>query len=169
MRTLKLTIAAAAVLSAASFTARADYYTPPHDYAYLRGFDGPGSQHTQVPYGFDKSRDQDKVTVVQPGPFGTVFISETDKKNIKGFMERSYRSTCPRGSVQIGRECKTDENKNQYVIGQPLAATVIVQPAPVELVETLQPVPTGYRYVEVGTDVLLVDDQGMVLDAVTLY
>ena len=170
MRTLKITAVTAAILSAVTFTAaHADYYTPPHDFAYSKSFDGPGSPHTQVPFGFDSSRDQDTVKVVHQGPFGTVYINETDKKNIKGFMERSYRSACPTGSVQIGRECKTDANKDLYVIGQPLATTVYVQPVPVELVETLQPVPTGYRYVEVGPDVVLVNDQNMVVDAVTVY
>ena len=164
-------IAIAAVLTVAAFAptvAKADYYNPPRDYAYQKSFDGPGSIHTQVPFGFDKSRDQDKVTVVRPGAFGTVIISEEDRRSIKGFQERSFRSECPKGSVKVGRECSTDRNQNlTYVVGQPLPPTIVVtQPAP-ELVTVIHQPPVGYRYVQVGADLLLVNQDGVVVDAVT--
>ena len=164
------TIAAVAVLTAAAFApvaAKADYYNPPHDVFYRHGFDGPGSPHTQVPYGFDKSRDQDKVTVVRPGAYGTVVISEQDRKSIKGFQERSYRSECPQGTKKIGRECSTDRNQNlTYVVGQPLPPTIVVTQPPAELVTVIHQPPVGYRYMQVGSDLLLVNQDGVVVDAV---
>lgn len=55
-----------------------------------------------------------------------------------------------------------------FYIGQLLPTTVYVEPAPVELVEVLQPVPYGYRYIVAGDDILLVDPYGVIVDVVDL-
>lgn len=173
MRNMKNFAAAAVMLAAiaAPSIAMADYYNPPRDKMYRKGFDGPGSVHAQVPFGFDESRDQDKVTVVHPTTMPGVYtISETDRKEIRGYLARTYRSECPAGTVKVGRECSTNDNVNQvFVVGQPIPAAYVVQPAPVELVQVLRPVPVGYRYVTIDGNVLLVNSNGVIVDTVTYY
>lgn len=62
-----------------------------------------------------------------------------------------------------------DRHGPSYMVGKRLPDTVQWRPIPRDLYVRLKPVPVGYRYVQVDSDVLLMSEATrMIIDAVTL-
>lgn len=160
--------AALAVAALMPALAHADYYNPPPNKQGRHSFDGPGSPRQQVPHGFNSSRHQDEVTIVAPGLPGTFIVAEADRRELRNYLTRTYRSECPPGTTKIGRECDTSGKKTHHIIGQPLPEGVIYDPVPNEVISVVRPVPTGYRYVRVGNDVYLVTTTNVVTEIITV-
>jgi len=62
----------------------------------------------------------------------------------------------------------THDSRNTWRVGHPLPRTVIYHDAPVQYVQYLPAAPYGHRYVQIGSDiVLLAIGTGIIVDALT--
>jgi hypothetical protein len=72
------------------------------------------------------------------------------------FVETHGRGKCPPGLAKKNNGClPPGQAKKLWAIGQPLAGTVVFYPLPGPLLMQLTPAPTGYQYVRVANDILL--------------
>jgi hypothetical protein len=111
--------------------------------------------------GKGKSKDKDKDAVVVVRDRDTdrrqvVVFADRDRDAVRTFWVETYgRGKCPPGLAKKNRLClPPGQYKKRYVVGRPLARSVVVQPLPQILVTRLGPVPTGYEYVMVDGDIL---------------
>ncbi|MCG2594090.1 hypothetical protein LZ009_15015 [Ramlibacter sp. XY19] len=63
---------------------------------------------------------------------------------------------CPPGLAKKHNGCMPPGQAKKWHVGQRLPTTVVYTPVPQPVLVQLPPVPTGYRYVNVAGDVLLV-------------
>ena len=96
-----------------------------------------------------------------------IIINNSDRVVIREYINDDYYRHCPPGLAKKRNGCIPPGHAKRYVIGEPLI--VAYQPVPAYVVERLEPVPYGYRYVRVDQDVLLISEASKkVIDAVTL-
>ncbi len=75
---------------------------------------------------------------------------------------------CPPGLAKKHNGCQPPGQAKRYVVGQPLPRDVVVYAVPQPVVVYLTPAPYGYRYVRVGSDILLLSIQtSLVVDVIT--
>lgn len=83
------------------------------------------------------------------------------------FVARGHESRCPPGLAKKRDRCEPPGHARRWVVGQPLPAGVVTYSLPPELVVQLTPPPSGYRYVRVASDILMVAaGTGMVAEAI---
>ena len=70
---------------------------------------------------------------------------------------------CPPGLAKKNNGCMPPGQAKKYVMGQPLARTVYWYPVPQPVVQQLPAAPSGYRYVRVGNDILLLSPQSSIV------
>ena len=108
--------------------------------------------------GKSKGKDKDAVVVVEGDKAGrpVVVFADRDREVVRSYWVESYgRGNCPPGLAKKNRLClPPGQYKKRYVVGRPLATSVVIQPLPPVLVTRLGPVPTGYEYVMVDGDIL---------------
>lgn len=129
--------------------------------------EAPGTWQTTTTY-YDES------PTIIPGR-NQLVIEQGDRTVIRNYMGRHYTVNCPAGMTISPNGCVPISKVNQtvrtttttYTVGQPLAETVIYTYPPEPLVQQLRPVPTGYEYVVVDGDVVLLAPNRQVIDAVT--
>lgn len=74
---------------------------------------------------------------------------------------------CPPGLAKKENGCLPPGQAKKWAVGQPLPAGEPVYPLPPELVVQLTPPPSGYRYVRMAGDILMVAAAtNMVVDAI---
>ena len=98
-----------------------------------------------------------------------VVFADRDRDVVRRYYVQSYGTgDCPPGLAKKNNGClPPGQAKKRYVIGQPLAPTVVANPLPRVLVERLGPAPAGYEYVMVDGDVLkLAVGTRLVVDAI---
>lgn len=61
---------------------------------------------------------------------------------------------CPPGLAKKGNGCQPPGQARHWNMGQPLPSGLVTYPLPPDLLRSLNP-PSGYRYVRVGSDVLM--------------
>ena len=105
-----------------------------------------------------KGKDRDAVVVAQEKDRGreVVVFADRDRDAVRTYWVDTYgRGNCPPGLAKKNRLClPPGQYKKRYVIGRPLASTVVVQPLPSILVTRLGPVPAGYEDVMVDGDIV---------------
>jgi hypothetical protein len=109
--------------------------------------------------GKSKDKDRDAVVVVKERESGrrdVVVFADRDRAAVRTFWVDTYgRGNCPPGLAKKNRLClPPGQFKKRYVIGRPLATSVVVQPLPPVLLTRLGPVPSGYEYVMVDGDIV---------------
>ena len=107
--------------------------------------------------GKSKGKDKDAVVVVETGKGGPVVVfADRDRDVVRTYWVETYgRGNCPPGLAKKNRLCMPPgQYKKRYVVGRPLATSVVVRPLPPVLVTRLGPLPVGYEYVEVDGDIL---------------
>jgi hypothetical protein len=98
-----------------------------------------------------------------------VVFADRDREVVhRYYVESSGRGDCPPGLARKNNGClPPGQAAKLYVVGQPLARTVVVNPLPPVLVQRLGPAPVGYEYVMVDGDVLkLAVGTRLVVDAI---
>ena len=74
---------------------------------------------------------------------------------------------CPPGLAKKNNGCLPPGQAKKWQVGQPLPGTVVYEPLPPALVVQLTPPPSGYRYVRVAGDILMISaGTRMVVDAI---
>ena len=109
--------------------------------------------------GKSKGKDKDAVVVIRDRDTDrrqVVVFADRDRDAVRTFWVETYgRGKCPPGLAKKNRLClPPGQYKKRYVVGRPLASSVVVQPLPQILVTRLGPVPSGYEYVLVDGDIV---------------
>ena len=96
----------------------------------------------------------DKVKITEK----VVFV-DGDRTVVRTYWDKTYGTDgCPPGYDRRDDTCwRKGMTKRSYVVGQPLASTIVYEEVPNVLVTRMTPAPTGYRYVTVDGDVLLMN------------
>lgn len=96
-----------------------------------------------------------------------IMFDSYDQAVIQEYLSKAYKKNCPPGLAKKAGGCLPPGQAKKYTIGQPLQ--VSWQSLPQDLVAMLGSVPSGYKYVMVDRDVLLIAEASKkVIDAVTL-
>ncbi len=147
--TVILAVVVTAVLVAASGT-RAD---PPGGFKNGQGVEAAPGRHGK-PHG-------------EPAQAG--HFRDTDRTAVRNYYAELGRSgRCPPGLAKKHDGClPPGQAKKRWRIGAPLPAGVVYYNLPPALVVQLTPPPTGYRYVRVASDILMIAaGTGMVAAAI---
>lgn len=86
-----------------------------------------------------------------------VTVTERDRGAIYGYYRPMYAAgNCPPGLAKKNNGClPPGQAKKLWVVGQPLPAAVVYYPLPAVLLTQLTPAPSGYQYVRVANDILM--------------
>lgn len=95
-----------------------------------------------------------------PAPYGSASVSVTIGATDQGIIRQYYgqqatQGFCPPGLAKKNNGCMPPGQAKKWAIGQPLPAGVAYYPLPPALLGRLSPAPSGYLYVQIGSDVLL--------------
>ena len=83
------------------------------------------------------------------------------------YQEQFHHGRCPYGLAKKHNGCMPPGQARKWRVGRPLPREVIFYNLPERLVVELGPPPSGYRYVRVASDILLIAvGTGMVIDAI---
>lgn len=124
--------------------------------------DKPGHGHGGPP-------DKSATAPGRAGPPVTVVVADRDRRTVYGYYRTEYvAGNCPPGLAKKNKGCLPPGQAGKtWVVGQPLAPTVVYYPLPPPLVRQLEPPPPGYDYVRVDNDVVLMENANrMIIDIV---
>ncbi|MHB8668200.1 MAG: RcnB family protein [Burkholderiales bacterium] len=83
------------------------------------------------------------------------------------YSEHFRGGRCPPGLAKKHNGCMPPGQAKKWQLGRPLPRDVIYYPVPQPLVVQIGPPPSGYRYVRVAGDILMIAiGTGMVVDAI---
>lgn len=83
------------------------------------------------------------------------------------YSEQFRSGRCPSGLAKKHNGCMPPGHAKKWAVGRPLPRDVIYYDVPSALVVQFSPAPSGYRYVRVASDVLLIAlGTGMIIDAI---
>ena len=87
---------------------------------------------------------------------------------VREYYDEHYRDgRCPPGLAKKHNGCMAPGQAKKWHIGQPLARDVVFYSVPQQLVTQFGQPPSGYRYVRVASDILLMAiGTGMIVDAI---
>ena len=91
------------------------------------------------------------------GPAPVVVIQERDRSAVYSYYRTEYASAgCPPGLAKKNNGClPPGQAKKMWAMGQPLPVGIVYYPLPGVLLTQLTPAPSGYEYVRVANDILL--------------
>ncbi len=86
-----------------------------------------------------------------------IVIQERDRGAVYSYYRTEYATAgCPPGLAKKNNGClPPGQAKKMWAMGQPLPAAVVYYPLPGVLLAQLSPAPSGYQYVRVANDILL--------------
>jgi hypothetical protein len=84
-------------------------------------------------------------------------VSDRDRNTTYSYYRTEYNAgRCPPGLAKKDNGCRPPgQAKKQWEMGRPLPTEVYYEPLPPTLMRQLSPAPTGYQYVRVANDVLM--------------
>lgn len=83
------------------------------------------------------------------------------------YAEQTRSGRCPPGLAKKHNGCMPPGQAKKWNLGQPLPRDVIFYNVPQPLALQIGPPPSGYRYVRVATDILMIAiGTGMIVDAI---
>jgi Ni/Co efflux regulator RcnB len=87
---------------------------------------------------------------------------------VQNYYGQQFKSGhCPPGLAKKNNGCLPPGQAKKYVVGQPLPRGVVYYPVPSAVMVQLGTPPSGYRYVRVASDILLIAiGSTMVVDAI---
>jgi Ni/Co efflux regulator RcnB len=85
-------------------------------------------------------------------------FSEQHRTQAREYYTQHYGGgkSCPPGLAKKNNGCMPPGQAKKWNVGQPLPAGVTYYAVPHAVVVTLPPVPVGYKYVRVASDILLI-------------
>src|SRR5262245_64867537 len=100
-----------------------------------------------TPAAWADKKHKDKTVVVHDDGSRVVFL-DSDRSAVRTYWVDTYgRGKCPPGLARKGNGCLPPGiAAKRYVIGQPLARTVVLDPLPTVLTPRLRAAPAGYEY-----------------------
>lgn len=124
---------------------------------------GHGKSESRQEIEYHKSGDHDSDRTM-------IRIGDDDRMVLRGYLDDEYKTNCPPGLAKKHNGClPPGQAKKRYEIGHKLPDDILYQPVPRYILDRLHPAPSGYKYVKVDTDVLLIGEASKnIIDAVTL-
>jgi len=96
-----------------------------------------------------------------------VYFNDATRKAVHKYYAALAAKQCLSGVATPGRGCPPTHARQPWRIGQAMPAGAVVQPVPKAIRQSLPKVPPGLRYVQVGSDILLVaNGSQMVVDGI---
>jgi Ni/Co efflux regulator RcnB len=143
------------VLATLALPAQADRDKHKHD---------PGHGHHEKGSG-DPHRDEGDAR--GPALDGSRYFREGEREHVRAWYSEEFRrGNCPPGLAKKHNGCLPPGQARRWRVGQPLDRDLEYHDLPPALLVTLSPAPSGYHYVRVANDILLIAaGTGMVLDA----
>ena len=126
-------------------------------------WDDDGERSLQRDDDYRPSRDRVWSAAKRP-----VFFSARQRKVAHDYFEEQFRrGRCPPGLAKKQNGCMPPGKAKKWSIGRPLPRKVIYYEVPSTLVLQFGRPPTGYHYVRVANDILLIAlETGIVIDAI---
>jgi hypothetical protein len=120
------------------------------------GGDPPGQGRGQGNPGNGPGNGQGPSQAAVPGA-PNVVVTQRDRSSIYGYYRPLYAAgNCPPGLAKKNNGClPPGQAKKFWAMGQPLPAGVVFYPLPGALLGQLTPAPSGYQYVRVDNDILM--------------
>jgi hypothetical protein len=98
---------------------------------------------------------------------GTIFGSRHRSILVDYYSDASRAGRCPSGLDKKKNTCMPPEQARTWAVGRQLAPDVIDYEVPPVLAVPFGPLPAGYRYVRVASDILVIEiGSRMVVDAI---
>lgn len=96
-------------------------------------------------------------------------FKDHDRVVIREYYEREYHGGhCPPGLAKKHNGCMPPGQAKKWAYGRPLPRDVVYYEVPRDVVVRIGPPPTGYKYVRVASDILMIAvGSSMVVDAIT--
>ena len=96
------------------------------------------------------------------------YFVEQQRVVVHNYYGEQFRAgRCPPGLAKKNNGCMPPGQAKKYAIGQPLPQGVIFYPVPAPVLVQLGTPPSGYKYVRVASDILLIAlGSSMVVDAI---
>lgn len=96
------------------------------------------------------------------------YFGDTQRTAVRNYYSEQYRAgRCPPGLAKKNNGCMPPGQARKWAVGQPLPRNVVYHNLPQSMAARLGTPPAGYRYVRVGSDILLVAvSNRMVVDAI---
>jgi Ni/Co efflux regulator RcnB len=96
-------------------------------------------------------------------------FKEQDRSYVREYYEREYHGGhCPSGLAKKHNGCMPPGQAKKWAYGRPLPRDVRYYPVPEPVIVRIGPPPSGYKYVRVASDILLIAvGSGLVVDAIT--
>jgi len=90
-------------------------------------------------------------------PPGNYVVADRDRNTVYTYYRNDFAAgNCPPGLAKKNNGClPPGQAKKLWTVGQPLPGTVVFYPLPGPLLVQLTPAPSGYQYVRVANDILL--------------
>jgi hypothetical protein len=90
-------------------------------------------------------------------PPANVVVADRDRNTVYTYYRNDFAAgNCPPGLAKKNNGClPPGQAKKLWTVGQPLPGTVVFYPLPGPLLVQLTPAPSGYQYVRVANDILL--------------
>jgi hypothetical protein len=90
-------------------------------------------------------------------PQVNIVINDRDRSAVYGYYRTEYAAgNCPPGLAKKNNGClPPGQAKKLWAVGQPLPGSVVFYPLPGGLLAQLSPAPSGYQYVRVANDILM--------------
>ena len=106
---------------------------------------------------FEKRGEKREVVVIQPG----THFNDQNRTFVQRYYTDNYGNgkRCPPGLAKKHNGCMPPGQVGKWAVGQPIPRGVTVYPVPQPVIRQLPPAPYGYRYVQLGGDVVLVKQQ----------
>lgn len=128
---------------------------------------GQGQGHGR---GADKHEARDARKPQHAQPRVGAYFTEQQRIAVRGYYGEHYGGAkrCPPGLAKKNNGCLPPGQAKKWAVGQPLPAGVTVYAVPRAVLVQLPPPPSGYKYVRVATDILLIAvGTSMVVDAIS--
>ena len=92
-----------------------------------------------------------------PGAPGGFVVADRDRNAVYTYYRNGFAAgNCPPGLAKKHNGClPPGQAKKLWAIGQPLPGSIVFYPLPGALLVQLTPAPSGYQYVRVANDILL--------------
>lgn len=103
-------------------------------------------------------------------PANTMRIHDNDRAVLRRYAEDHYKKYCAPSLIKKYGEClQYGQPQKRYVVGYSLPTNILYYPVPRDTVSRLRPIPSGYKYVRVDNDVVLMEiSTQKIIDAVVL-
>ncbi|HSH90528.1 MAG TPA: RcnB family protein [Ramlibacter sp.] len=99
------------------------------------------------------------------------YFNEQHRTYARTYYTQNYGDgrRCPPGLAKKNNGCMPPGQARHYAVGQPIPRGVTIYSVPQPILVQLPPAPYGYRYVRLGGDIVLVQQQNnLIIDIINL-